>query len=60
MEQIHPDDRARVFGAAEKTRNTGRGERLEYRIRHKNGSWRFLIHSQRYSGPAGETKGWSS
>ena len=42
VEQIHPDDRARVLGAAEKARITGRGERLEYRIRHKDGSWRVL------------------
>ncbi|MFZ0290219.1 MAG: EAL domain-containing protein [Candidatus Sulfotelmatobacter sp.] len=42
LEQIHPEDRARVHGAAEKARITGRGERLEYRIRHKNGSWLVL------------------
>jgi PAS domain S-box-containing protein len=42
LDQIHPDDCARVLEAAEKARNTGRGERLEYRIRHKDGSWRFL------------------
>lgn len=42
LEQIHPDDRPRVLQAAEKARLTGRGERLEYRIRHKNGSWRHL------------------
>lgn len=42
LEQIHPDDRPRVIRAAEKARLTGRGERLEYRIRHKDGSWRFL------------------
>lgn len=42
LEQIHPDDRARVLEASVKARNTGRGERLEYRIRHKDGSWRFL------------------
>jgi PAS domain S-box-containing protein len=41
-EQIHPDDRVRVLEAAEKARRTGRGERLEYRIRHKDGSWRVL------------------
>jgi PAS domain S-box-containing protein len=41
-EQIHPDDRIRVAEAAEKARRTGSGERLEYRIRHKNGSWRVL------------------
>ena len=42
MEQIHPEDRQRVLEAAEKARLTGRGERLEYRIRHKNGTWRTL------------------
>jgi len=42
LEQIHPDDRDRVVGAAEKAHLTGRGERLEYRMRHKDGSWRVL------------------
>jgi PAS domain S-box-containing protein len=42
IEQIHPDDRNRVLEAAEKARRTGRGERLEYRIRHKDGTWRVL------------------
>ena len=42
LEQIHPDDRPRVLGAAEKARLTGQGERLEYRILHKDGSWRVL------------------
>jgi len=42
MDQIHPDDRARVLEASAKARSTGHGERLEYRIRHKDGSWRFL------------------
>jgi diguanylate cyclase (GGDEF)-like protein/PAS domain S-box-containing protein len=41
-EQIHPDDRIRVLEAAEKARRTGRGERLEYRIRHRDGTWRVL------------------
>jgi len=41
-DQIHPDDRSRVLEASAKARSTGRGERLEYRIRHKDGSWRFL------------------
>jgi PAS domain S-box-containing protein len=39
---IHPDDRPRVLQAAEKARRSGQGERLEYRIRHKDGSWRTL------------------
>jgi PAS domain S-box-containing protein len=42
LEQVHPDDRARVLGAAEKAHRTGRGERLEYRILHKDGTWRVL------------------
>ncbi len=42
IEQVHPDDRPRVLQAAEKARATGQGERVEYRILHKNGSWRTL------------------
>ncbi|HEY1463617.1 MAG TPA: EAL domain-containing protein [Terriglobales bacterium] len=42
LEQVHPDDRQRVLEAGEKAKATGRGERLEYRIRHKDGSWRYL------------------
>lgn len=42
IEQIHPDDRPQVLQAAEKARLSGRGERVEYRIRHKDGSWRTL------------------
>src|ERR1700752_2656127 len=58
MDQIHPDDRARVFEASVKTRNTGRGERLEYRIRHKDGSWRFLESTaSAIQSPQGEHRG---
>jgi PAS domain S-box-containing protein len=42
IEQVHPDDRLRVQEAAEKARLSGQGERVEYRIRHKDGSWRTL------------------
>lgn len=42
IDQIHPDDRERVIQAAGKAYETGRGERLEYRMRHKDGSWRIL------------------
>ncbi len=42
FDQIHPDDRPRVLQAAEKARMGGHGERMEYRIRHKDGSWRTL------------------
>lgn len=40
--QIHPGDKARVLLSTDKTRLTGRGQRLEYRMRHKDGSWRIL------------------
>jgi PAS domain S-box-containing protein len=42
LEQIHPEDRHRVLEAADGARITGRGERLEYRMRHKDGTWRIL------------------
>jgi len=42
FEQIHPDDRFRVLDAAREARQSGVGKRLEYRIRHKDGSWRVL------------------
>ena len=42
VEQIHPEDQQRVLEAADKARITGRGERLEYRMRHKDGTWRVL------------------
>ncbi|MGO9083876.1 MAG: putative bifunctional diguanylate cyclase/phosphodiesterase [Candidatus Sulfotelmatobacter sp.] len=42
FEQIHPDDRFKVLEAAREARTTGVGKRLEYRIRHKDGSWRVL------------------
>jgi PAS domain S-box-containing protein len=42
LDQVHPDDRARLKHAAEQARNSGQGERMEYRMRHKDGSWRIL------------------
>ena len=42
LEQIHPDDRDRVKMAAQEARKTGIGRPLEYRILHKDGTWRFL------------------
>ena len=42
FEQIHPDDRFRVLDAAREARETGTGKRLDYRIKHKDGSWRVL------------------
>jgi PAS domain S-box-containing protein len=42
LDQIHPDDRAQVIAAATEAKRTGTGRRLEYRIRHRNGSWRLF------------------
>ena len=42
FEQIHVDDRFKVLEAARDARETGIGKRLEYRIKHKDGSWRVL------------------
>src|ERR1700735_2057900 len=42
FEQIHPDDRFRVLEAAQEARSTGIGRNVEYRIRHKDGTWRVL------------------
>lgn len=54
-EQIHPADRARVKQAAEKAQLCGRGETLEYRMRHKDGSWRVLESTaSAVYGPSGE------
>ena len=58
IEQIHPDDRARVLDAAQKAHLTGCGDRLEYRIRHKDGSWRVLEStSSAIPGSDGKTEG---
>ena len=42
FDQIHPDDRARVQEAGAEARRTGKGKTLEYRILHKDGTWRVL------------------
>jgi two-component system, cell cycle sensor histidine kinase and response regulator CckA len=45
FEQIHPDDRAKVVEAAEEAKRSGHGKRVEYRMRHKDGSWISLESS---------------
>lgn len=42
FEQIHPDDRAEVEEAAKEALLAGVGRRIEYRMLHKDGSWRYL------------------
>src|ERR1035438_7105342 len=42
FDQIHPDDRFKVLEAAREARSTGIGRKLDYRIRHKDGTWRVL------------------
>ncbi len=40
---IHPEDRQRCYEAFQRTvSNTQRADNIEYRIRHANGSWRFI------------------
>src|SRR5271170_3471158 len=42
FEQIHVEDRFKVLEAAREARETGIGRRLEYRVKHKDGSWKVL------------------
>ena len=42
LEQVHPDDRSRVEEAAREARAGGVGRGIEYRMRHKNGTWRLM------------------
>jgi diguanylate cyclase (GGDEF)-like protein/PAS domain S-box-containing protein len=42
FEQIHPDDRFAVLEASRETCRTGVGKNLQYRIRHRDGTWRIF------------------
>jgi two-component system cell cycle sensor histidine kinase/response regulator CckA len=42
FEQIHPDDRPLVEEAAREARSGALGRTIQYRLRHKDGSWRPL------------------
>jgi len=45
FEQIHPEDRFKVMEAGREARQSGVGKKLQYRMRHKNGSWIVLESS---------------
>src|SRR4029077_18093110 len=51
LEQVHPEDRERVNEAAKQAGLPGAGRRLEYRMRHKDGTWRHVpsLWRMRYS-----------
>lgn len=42
LEQVHPDDRAVVEEAAREAREGSVGRNIQYRMRHKDGSWHML------------------
>jgi two-component system, cell cycle sensor histidine kinase and response regulator CckA len=42
LEQVHPDDRPQLREAAAEAFRGGPGRRIEYRMRHKNGTWLTL------------------
>src|ERR1700722_20499007 len=45
FEQIHPEDRFKVMEAGREARQSGLGKKMQYRMRHKNGSWKVLESS---------------
>lgn len=45
FEQIHPEDRFKVMEAGREARQSGVGKKMQYRMRHKDGSWRVLESS---------------
>jgi two-component system, NtrC family, sensor kinase len=42
LDQIHPEDHSKVMAASGEAWRTGVGGVLEYRMRHKDGSWKIL------------------
>ncbi|MEN9573773.1 MAG: hypothetical protein RL514_1628 [Verrucomicrobiota bacterium] len=42
LAQVHPEDRERVTAAAREAIESGGSNRVEYRMRHKDGTWRIL------------------
>jgi two-component system cell cycle sensor histidine kinase/response regulator CckA len=42
LEEVHPDDRPLLEESAREAFRGGTGRRIEYRMRHKDGTWRIL------------------
>ena len=56
--QIHPEDRAGVIAAARELIEAGASNVLEYRMRHKDGSWRTLeSHGAPFRTATGQIEG---
>ena len=56
--QIHPEDRDRVIAAARQINEVGLGQVLEYRMQHKDGTWRTLeSHGAPFRNTNGEIEG---
>src|ERR1700722_10101607 len=45
FEEIPPEDRFKVMEAGREARQSGLGKKMQYRMRHKNGSWKVLESS---------------
>jgi two-component system, cell cycle sensor histidine kinase and response regulator CckA len=45
LDQVHPEDREKITKASVEALQTGTGANLEYRMRHKDGTWRTLESS---------------
>ncbi len=57
IEQVHPDDRHIVEEAAREARDRGVGRSIQYRMRHKDGTWRILESSANVvHGPQGRVE----
>jgi PAS domain S-box-containing protein len=42
LDEVHPEDKPKVTGTFEESMRTGMGQKLEYRVKHRNGHWVLL------------------
>lgn len=52
MEEVHPEDLPTVKRVFDESMRTGVGQRLEYRMRHRDGHWVYLESQARVVAPA--------